>query len=120
MKLRVLAAAGLLALTTGTASLPVIAQTAADDNGVPTYQSWMTDWDNGQYDHSHVILGTVADFKPFRLTVSRPDGPTQTIDLKQGTTILPSGMTPMLNQRVAVVGYYSNGTFVANRVILHQ
>jgi hypothetical protein len=29
-------------------------------------------------------------------------------------------MTPTTNQPVAVVGYYSNGTFIANRVILHQ
>ncbi len=42
------------------------------------------------------------------------------IDLKNGTTILPTGMTPLQNQRVAVIGYYSNGTFVANRVILRQ
>ena len=91
-----------------------------DANGVPTYTTWQTDWTNHQYDKKHVILGTVADFKPFRLHVSRPDGPTQTIDLKQGTTILPSGMTPMPNQQVAIVGYYSNGTFIANRVILQK
>jgi hypothetical protein len=90
-----------------------------DANGVPTYTTWQSDWNNNQYDKRHVILGTVADFKPFRLEVSRANGPTQTIDLKQGTTILPTGMTPMPNQQVAVVGYYSNGTFIANRVILH-
>jgi hypothetical protein len=90
-----------------------------DANGTPLYTSWQTGWDTDTFDHHHVILGVVADFKPFRLQVSRPDGPTQTIDLKQGTTILPGGMTPMPNQKVAVIGYYSNGTFIANRVILH-
>jgi hypothetical protein len=90
-----------------------------DANGVPTYTTWQSDWNDNQYDKRHVILGTVADFKPFRLEVSRANGPTQTIDLKQGTTILPTGMTPMPNQQVAVIGYYSNGTFIANRVILH-
>jgi len=136
MKLRTLATAGLFALATATTALPALAQTdpgpppppvapppapgPADVNGVPTYTTWQGGWDSGQYDKRHVILGTVADFKPFRLEVSRPDGPTQTIDLKQGTTILPTGMTPMPNQEVAVVVYYSNGTFVANRVILHR
>jgi hypothetical protein len=136
MKLRTLATAGLFALATATTALPALAQTdqgpppppvaplpaagPADVNGVPTYTTWQGGWDSGQYDKRHVILGTVADFKPFRLEVSRPDGPTQTIDLKQGTTILPTGMTPMPNQEVAVVGYYSNGTFIANRVILHR
>jgi hypothetical protein len=136
MKLRTLATAGLFALATATTALPALAQTEqgpppppvapppatgpADVNGVPTYTTWQGGWDSGQYDKRHVILGTVADFKPFRLEVSRPDGPTQTIDLKQGTTILPTGMTPMPNQEVAVVGYYSNGTFIANRVILHR
>jgi hypothetical protein len=145
MKLRALATVGLFGLATATAALPALAQNGPDApaappmappaaapmngpdgapgtmgrNGVPTYTTWQDQWNSGTYDKRHVILGTVADFKPFRLEVSRADGPTQTIDLKQGTTILPTGMTPMPNQRVAVVGYYSNGTFIANRVILH-
>jgi hypothetical protein len=130
MNIRALSTVGLLALVTAASTLPVLAQDGgpagppgaapvADPNGVPGYTTWQNDWDNYQYDRRHVILGTVAEFKPFRLEVSRRDGPTQTIDLKQGTTILPSGMTPMPNQRVAVVGYYSKGTFIANRVILH-
>jgi hypothetical protein len=142
MKLRALATAGLFGLATVTAALPALAQDGPDapavppaaapmngpdgaagpmmgPNGVPMYTTWQDQWNTGRYDKRHVILGTVADFKPFRLEVSRADGPTQTIDLKQGTTILPSGMTPMPNQHVAVVGYYSNGTFIANRVILH-
>ena len=131
MNLRSLAAAGALALAAATTATPALAQMGpgpgpdsgaapvTGPNGVPGYTTWQTGWDNDQYDNKHVILGVVADFKPFRLEVSRRDGPTQTIDLKQGTTILPTGMTPMPNQRVAVVGYYSNGTFIANRVILH-
>jgi hypothetical protein len=139
MNIKALATVGLFGLATAVAAVPALAQSGpgpdappvappmagpqggpmADPNGVPTYTTWQDTWNNDQYDKRHVILGTVADFKPFRLQVSRADGPTQTIDLKQGTTILPTGMTPMPNQRVAVVGYYSNGTFIANRVILH-
>jgi hypothetical protein len=40
------------------------------------------------------------------------------IDLKHGTEILPTGATPTPGERVAIVGYYSNGTFIANRVII--
>jgi hypothetical protein len=51
--------------------------------------------------------------------VARRDGVVQLIDLKDGTVILPTGATPGTNERVAVIGYYSKGTFIANRVILH-
>jgi hypothetical protein len=66
-----------------------------------------------------VILGTVAAFTPYRLTVARRNGNVQTVDLKHGTVIYPTGATPTTGQRVGLVGYYSNGTFIANRVILH-
>ena len=36
-----------------------------------------------------------------------------------GTVIFPTGATPTMGERVALVGYYSSGTFIANRVILH-
>jgi hypothetical protein len=126
MKLRTLATAGLFALATASITLPASAQMNDMDggmngmNGVPHYRHWQTSWDNGQFDRHHVILGTVADFKPFRLQIARPNGVTQTIDLKNGTTILPVGQTPSMNQRVAAVGYYSNGTFIANRIILRD
>jgi hypothetical protein len=126
MNLRSLAAAGALSIAAAAFALPAVAQNGpdaapmADPDGVPDYQTWQSGWDQNRYDEKHVILGTVADFKPYRLQLIRAKGPTQTIDLKSGTAILPVGMTPQPNQRVAVVGYYSNGTFVANRVILHQ
>jgi hypothetical protein len=65
------------------------------------------------------MLGTVAAFTPYRLTVARRNGVVQTVDLKHGTVIFPTGATPATGERVALVGYYSNGTFIANRVILH-
>jgi hypothetical protein len=99
------------------ASLPASAQIVT---GRQSYATWQPGWDNNQYDRRHVILGTVADFQPFRLQVARRDGTVQMIDLKNGTVILPTGETPATNERVAIVGYYSHGTFVANRVILHD
>ena len=90
-----------------------------DHHGAPQYQTWQANWDRFEYDRHHVILGTVAKFEPFRLEVAKRDGVIQMIDLKNGTVILPTGTTPMLNERVAIVGYYSRGTFIANRVIIH-
>jgi len=88
-------------------------------NGVPGYTSWQDEWNSDRYDKKHVIVGVVTDFRPYRIQLAR-DGRSQTIDLTQNTEILPGGMTPAANQRVAIVGYYSNGTFIATRVILRQ
>jgi hypothetical protein len=87
---------------------------------VPMYVQWQPGWDAFRYDHRHVILGTVVSFAPYRLQVARRDGVTQQIDLKNGTVILPTGATPASTQRVAVIGYYSKGTFIANRVLLRN
>jgi hypothetical protein len=88
--------------------------------GPAAYDRWQPGWDTYQFDRRHVILGTVANFQPFRLQVARRDGAVQMIDLKNGTAILPTGETPATNERVAVIGYYSHGTFIANRVILRD
>ncbi len=105
--------AAVLLMGGGLASLPAAAQ-----NDVPPYTTWQPGWDTYQYDRHHVILGTVSAFAPYRLTITRRNGNVQTIDLKHGTVIYPTGATPTQGERAAVVGYYSNGTFIANRVIL--
>jgi hypothetical protein len=119
MKLRSLLTLGLFAAALGAAALPASAQQYNGAAG-PSYRQWQPQWDQGRFDRQHVILGTVARFQPFRLQVARADGNVQTIDLKQGTRIFPRGETPSENQRVAVTGYWSNGTFIASRVILHD
>ena len=96
-------------------SLPASAQ-----YDVPPYTTWQPGWDAYQYDRGHVILGRVADFAPYRLTITRRNGNDQTIDLKHGTEIFPTGATPSPGERVAIVGYYSQGTFIANRVIIRM
>ncbi len=116
MKLHALFSLGLFGAALGAAALPASAQVI---NG-PPYRQWQPPWEQGRYDAQHVIMGTVARFQPFRLQIARRDGVIQTIDLKPGTRILPHGATPSINQRVAVTGYYSNGTFIANRVILRD
>ena len=87
----------------------------------PAYNNvdaWQPTWDTGAYDRNHVLLGTVGKYARSRLTVNSAQGDTMVVDLKEGTVIRPTGATPTAGQRVAVFGYWSNGTFIANRVIL--
>ncbi len=115
MNLRSLFTLGVLTAALGVNAVPASAQANA-----PGYRQWQPGWDQGQFDRNHVIVGTVTNFQPFRLQIARPNGTVQTIDLKNGTRIFPRGQTPSTNQRVAVTGYYSNGTFIADRVILRD
>jgi hypothetical protein len=82
--------------------------------------SWNAAWDAGTYDQHHVLIGTVADFKPYRMLLQPvdPDGHATKVDLKNGTVIRPDGTQLSPGMRVAVMGYWSKGTFIANRVIL--
>lgn len=84
----------------------------------PNYTTWQNGWDTYQYDRHHVMLGVVTDFAPYRLTVQRHNGAVQTVDLRNGTVIYPTGATPTPGERVALVGHYSNGVFVVGRVII--
>ena len=65
------------------------------------------------------IPGTVGKFTKDRLTLANGAGDTIITDLKEGTVIVPTGATPTAGQRAAVFGYWSNGTFIANGVVLH-
>jgi len=87
-------------------------------NYEPPYTTWQPGWDQYRYDKRHVVLGIVTGFSPYRLTIQRRNGRIQTVDLKNGTVIYPNGATPQQGERVALMGYYSNGTFIANRVVL--
>ena len=91
----------------------------AFDPNYNAVDSWQSRWDNGNYDRNHVLLGTVGSFAPYRLTLLSRQGDSMTVDLKNGTVIRPTGTKPMPGERVAVFGYWSNGTFIANRVVVH-
>ncbi len=111
---------GIFAATFGVAAAQM--DNPRGDGFDPAYNSvntWQRGWDTGNYDRQHVLLGTVGSFAPYRLTLLNQNGDSATVDLKNGTVIRPRGMTPSTGQRVAVFGYWSNGTFIANRVVLH-
>lgn len=80
--------------------------------------SAQTMWQRFDSDRGHVMLGTVTGFSPYRLTLRRRNADVITVDLKNGTVIRPIGATPTTGDRVELFGYYSNGTFIANRVLL--
>jgi hypothetical protein len=84
----------------------------------PAYTTWQSAWDRYEYDHNHVMLGIVLHFSPYRVTIQRRDGFVQTVDLKNGTVINPIGATPVRGDRIAAYGYYSNGTFIVNGLVL--
>ena len=98
------------------AVLGISAPAMAQDYG--QYNSWQSGWSSGHYDRHHVILGRVEGFRPYRLWVRRRNGDVLQIDLRNGTVIRPLGATPQRGMHVAVVGYYSGGTFIARRIVL--
>ena len=74
------------------APLPSLAQDYGyGPYGEPLYETWQPEWNQDRFDKHHVILGTVANFTPYRLTVMRRNGNVQTVDLKNGTVIRPTG-----------------------------
>jgi hypothetical protein len=85
-----------------------------------TVNAWNTAWDTGTYDRHHVLLGVITDSKPYRLLLAPadPDGHATMVDLKNGTIIRPDGATLVPGMNVAVLGYWSKGTFIANRIVL--
>ena len=107
-----------LAALIGPASVSLPASAQVYPAGVPVYTTWQPGWDAYQYDRRHVMLGVVTGFSPYRLTIARRNGVVQTVDLHNGTIIFPTGATPTPGEHAALVGYYSNGTFIANRVVL--
>jgi hypothetical protein len=111
-----------LAVFAATATAAIAQHAGPGDNTFDprynTYDHWSPAWNNGNYDRRHVLIGTVASFQPYRLLLSRANGETVQIDLKNGTVIRPEGTNLASGERVAVMGYWSKGTFIANRVIL--
>jgi|SRR5579862_970705 len=115
-------AAAALAALVGAASLTVPASAQTNPQWVATATTpgvnWHQIWDTDNYDQQHVVVGRVTNFGGYRLTVVHRNGMKQTVDLKGGTFIYPTGATPTQGERVAMLGYYSNGTFIVNEVVI--
>lgn len=106
--------------TTTTMNTPYGPQTwTTFDPSYNNVMAWQTTWDTGSYDRNHMMIGTVGKFTKDRLTLENASGDTRVVDLKEGTVIEPTGATPTAGQKAAIFGYWSNGTFIANRIVLH-
>jgi hypothetical protein len=114
--------ASIAAAQTAPANPPANSGWNTFDPQYDTMNAWNTTWDSGTYDRHHVLVGTVADFKPFRMLLqpANPDDHATMVDLKNGTVIRPEGTSLVPGMRVAIFGYWSKGTFIANRVVLRQ
>ena len=101
-------ALALATLSFGAATLPALAQ----PYGPPP------PWAAPYYDTSrHILAGVITYAAPYRITLQvGPRGRSLPIDLHNGTVILPTGTTLTPGMHVHVRGYWSNGTFIANRV----
>ena len=64
---------------------------------------------------SHDLRGVVAGFGGYSMTLNIRRGSVP-VQLHRGTIIEPIGTTLQPGMRVNVHGYWSNGTFVANRI----
>jgi hypothetical protein len=110
-------ALALAALVAPLASAVRVSAQAYPEN-VQAYTSWQAAWDQRKYDRDHIVVGEVVEFLPYRLKIARHNGMEQTVDLKKGTAIYPLGATPAQGERAALLGSYSDGTFVVDRVVL--
>lgn len=103
-----LAGLGAIALAIGmlgAATAPAVAQ---PDFAVPYYNATR-----------HTLVGMITYSAPYRLTVQvGPRGRTLPVDLKNGTIIHPTGTSLAPGMHVVLHGYWSNGTFIANRVVV--
>lgn len=82
------------------------------------YNRWQSGWDAGNYDHQHILIGTVSSFQPYRMRLATGGDRTIRVDLENGTVIRPEGLNLAPGEQVAVMGHWSKGTFIAHRVVL--
>jgi hypothetical protein len=105
---RLLAVPAAALFSLGTLSVPALAQ----PYGPPP------PWAGGYYDMGHHELrGVITYAAPYRISLQLGrSGHIVPIDLKNGTIIRPTGTTLTPGMHVFVRGYWSSGTFIANRV----
>lgn len=96
------------------ATLPANAQGYMTGQGYGPPPAWAAPYYDTQ---SHVLTGVIVGAAPYRIAVRVGERrrPLQ-IDLKNGTVINPVGTRLAPGQNVRIRGYWSQGTFIANRV----
>lgn len=97
----------------GASVLPASAQDAPQDAPPPSYARPLYQPIGGRRE----LLGTVAQFKPYRLLLTGGGRSTQ-VDLDNRTVITPLGTTLTPGMRVLVAGHWSDGVFIAREIAL--
>ena len=69
------------------------------------------------WERAHQLRGVVARFGGYDMTL-RVEGSPLPVRLHQGTIINPTGLTIKPGMRVRVFGYWANGRFQADRIVL--
>jgi hypothetical protein len=67
---------------------------------------------------AHELRGVVTSFYRFEMSVSSPRGQNVPVQLHQGTVIAPVGASLQPGMRVVIHGYWNNGVFFANRIVV--
>jgi hypothetical protein len=70
-----------------------------------------------RYANPHDVQGVVTGFDRFNMTL-RVNGREFPVLLHQGTTIKPTGTTIAPSMVVNIAGFWQNGTFYANRIVV--
>jgi hypothetical protein len=73
--------------------------------------------DDNRFVAQHDVQGVITYFNRFNMTV-RVNGEAYPVVLHQGTIIRPTGATLVPSMVVNISGYWSAGTFFANRIIV--
>jgi hypothetical protein len=66
----------------------------------------------------HELRGVVTSFYRFEMSVNSPRGENVPVQLHQGTVIAPVGASLQPGMRVVIHGYWNNGVFFANRIVV--
>ncbi|MGH7662171.1 MAG: hypothetical protein ACRENA_14795 [Vulcanimicrobiaceae bacterium] len=78
----------------------------------------LADWDDRWHRPDvHQLSGVVSRFGGFDMTV-RVEGSPLPVRLHQGTIINPTGLTLKPGMRVRVFGFWNDGRFQAERIVL--
>ncbi len=101
-------------LTAGTllASIALVGATAAPAAAQTYYQAPVR-----PAERAHELRGVVTSFYRYEMSVSSR-GQNVPVQLHQGTIIEPVGASLPPGVRVTLRGYWSNGVFVANRIVV--
>lgn len=70
-----------------------------------------------RYSHAYDLQGVVTLSEPYHMRVRVRDD-IYAVNLHDGTIIRPTGITVTPTMVVHVAGYWSGGTFIANRIVV--